>query len=159
MGIVAAIGGGAFLLRDFLPSNAGNLAVGDCFDLPAAETETVEDVQHHPCTEAHGGEVVFVGDFDPAPSAFPNDTEMFTFFSERCIAAFFSYTGLTEATSQNLDMSAFTPTQQGWVEGDRTVICYAVNLDRSTVDHLGQEGALAARTTPGSRRRTACRAG
>ena len=131
VGIIGAIAGGAFLLRDFLPSNAGNLAVGDCFDVPAAETETVEDVQHHPCTETHGGEVVFVGDFEPAPSAFPSDDEIFGFFSARCIAAFFEYTGLTAATSEHLDMSAFTPTQQGWTEGDRTVICYAINVDGS----------------------------
>jgi putative regulator of septum formation len=131
VGIVGAIAGGAFLLRDFLPSNAGNLAVGDCFDLPATETETVEDVQHHPCTEAHGGEVVFVGDFDPAPSAFPSDAEMFVFFSSKCITAFFEYTGLTDATSQHLDMSAFTPTQEGWGTGDRTVICYATSIDQS----------------------------
>ena len=131
VGIVGAIAGGAFLLRDFLPSNAGNLAVGDCFDLPASETETVEDVQHHPCTESHGGEVVFVGDFEPAPSAFPSDDEIFAFFSTKCVAAFFEYTGLTMTTSGHLDMSAFTPTEEGWGDGDRTVICYATSIDES----------------------------
>jgi hypothetical protein len=131
VGIIAAIAGGAYLLRDFLPSNAGNLAVGDCFDLPAAEAETVEDVQHHPCTETHGGEVVFVGNFEPAQDTYPTDGEMFSFVTDRCIAAFFDYTGLTDATSQHLDMSAFTPTVDGWGDGERKVICYAVNVDGS----------------------------
>ena len=45
-----AIGG--FVLRDRLSSNAGDLAVGDCFDEPTASAETIEDVQHQPCTEA-----------------------------------------------------------------------------------------------------------
>ena len=133
VGIIAAIAGGAFLLRDFLPSNAANLAVGDCFDLPSTETETVEDVQHHPCTETHGGEVVFVGDFEPAPDSYPTDDEMFTFISGRCITAFFDYTGLTDATAQHLDMSAFTPTVEGWDDGERKVICYAVTVDGSTM--------------------------
>ena len=131
VGIIGAIAVGAFLLRPFLSSNAGNLAVGDCFDLPATQTETVEEVQHHPCTETHGGEVVFVGEFEPAPSAFPTDDEMFVFFSSKCIEAFYAYTGLTEATAQHLDMSAFTPTAEGWGTGDRTVICYATNIDLS----------------------------
>ena len=133
VGIIAAIAGGAFLLRDFLPSNAANLAVGDCFDLPATESETVEDVQHHPCTETHGGEVVFVGNYAPEQDAYPTDDQMFAFVTDRCIAAFFDYTGLTDATAEHLDMSAFTPTVEGWDDGERKVICYAISVDGSTM--------------------------
>ena len=59
--VVAVVG---VVFRDRITGNAGSLQVGDCFDLPAdavaATDATVGDVQHHPCTEAHGGEVFAV---------------------------------------------------------------------------------------------------
>jgi hypothetical protein len=54
--IIAVIAGGAYILRDRLTANAGDLKVGDCFDDPTGEQ--VKDVQHHPCTESHTAEVV-----------------------------------------------------------------------------------------------------
>ena len=58
--IIAIIIVGGFVLRDRLSSSAGDLKVGDCFDEPATGGE-ISDVQHHPCTEAHTAEVVFIG--------------------------------------------------------------------------------------------------
>jgi hypothetical protein len=60
--ILTAIAGfalGGYLLRDFISGNVGDLKVGDCFDPPAlaAKDAVVKDVQHHPCSERHGGEV------------------------------------------------------------------------------------------------------
>lgn len=131
VGIIGAIGGAAFLGRDFLSGNAGNLAVGDCFDPPAGEVQEVEDVQHHPCDQAHGGEVIFVGNYEPDSSTYPTDDQFLDFVSDRCIAAFNDYTGLNYDTATDLDFSAFTPTSEGWGDGDRKVICYAVKVDES----------------------------
>jgi hypothetical protein len=129
LGIIGLIAGGAFVLRPFLSGNAGNLAVGDCFDPPAGSGETVEDVQHHPCTDAHGGEVIFVGDYEPSSGTYPSDDEFVTFVSDRCVTAFNAYTGLSYETATDLDFHVFTPTAEGWGDGDRTMICYAVRLD------------------------------
>ena len=131
VGIIAAIVVAFVLLRPFFSGNAGDLSVGDCFDLPATVTETIEDVQHHPCTDSHDAEVIFVGDFAPATSTYPSDDEFKTFFQASCSPAFDSYTGLVFATDATYDMSAFTPTTDGWTGGDHKVICYAVHIDAS----------------------------
>lgn len=126
--IIAAIAIGAFVLRDRLSSNAGDLAVGDCFDEPAGATE-VEDVQHHPCTEPHTSEVVFVGDI--AADAYPSETEVADFVRDQCVPAFNSYTGLDFETDTTLDMGYFFPLEEGWRTGDHEVICYVIRLDKA----------------------------
>jgi hypothetical protein len=55
--IVAVIAVVGVVFRDRFGSNAGELVVGDCFDLPGAAGLTVSNVQHHPCNEAHTAEV------------------------------------------------------------------------------------------------------
>ena len=61
----------AFVFRDRLSGNAGDLAVGDCFDAPTLDGQTVSDVQHHPCTEPHTGEVFAVVTNPAADAAYP----------------------------------------------------------------------------------------
>ena len=41
---------------------AGDLKVGDCFDIPNGTT--VRTVQSRPCAESHHAEVIFVGEYD-----------------------------------------------------------------------------------------------
>ena len=129
VGIIGAIVLGAFLLRPFIMGDASSLAVGDCFDPPTTVSETVEDVQHHPCTDPHGAEVVYVGKYEGGTSTYPTDDEFFAHISTVCPPAFNTYTGLDFETAQDLDMSAFTPTSEGWGKGDRKIICYAVRVD------------------------------
>jgi Septum formation len=130
IGIVAAIVIGGFVLRDRLSSNAGELKVGDCFDDPGSVAE-VSDVQHHPCSEAHTGEVIFVGDMTGDNSSYPSDDTILTFVSASCLPAFTSYTGKAY-DGQVLDVGYLHPTKDGWGGGDRGVICYAYNIDGST---------------------------
>lgn len=130
LGIIAVIVIGFVVLRPFLTGSAGSLSVGDCFDEPTSTTGTVEDVQHHPCTDSHTAEVVFVGNFAPATDAYPADADFRTFFEGSCGPAFDSYTGLAFVTDTTYDMSAFTPTAEGWTKGDRKVTCYAVRIDK-----------------------------
>lgn len=126
--IIVIVAGLAFVFRDRLSGNAGDLAVGDCFDAPTLEGQTVSDVQHHPCTEAHTGEV-FAVLTNPAGSgaAYPDQTARIAFAGDQCAAPFLTYVGIAMDSSA-LDIRYFGPTSDGWGKGDRTFTCY-VNTD------------------------------
>jgi len=112
--------------------NANDLAVGECFDPPANIEGTVTDVVKHPCTEAHGAEVVFVGDFSPATDTYPATFQ--DFYANVCAPAFNTYTGLDFDTDTTYNMAAFKPTSESWGTGDRRVICYALRIDEATMN-------------------------
>ncbi len=130
VGIIAAIAIGAFALRPFISGNAGDLAVGDCFDPPAGATGEVQDVQHHPCTEAHGGEVIFVGKLPDGPTM-PDALGRQQWVQDNCVPAYRTYTGTDVLTSTDWQIAWFRPTDDGWTKGDRTITCYAVRLDET----------------------------
>ena len=123
---------GGYLFRDFLSSSAQDLRVGDCFDIPAAATTAayVEDVQHHPCTEPHDGEVVFLGRMSGADDAYPADDAFVAFADTHCVPAYRSYTGRDYEEDVTYDMPYLIPTSEGWAKGDRDVACYVVRADR-----------------------------
>jgi hypothetical protein len=129
LGIIAVIIIIGVVVQTYISKNAGDLRVGDCFDVPTKAGETVDDVKPSPCTDPHGAEVVFVGNYTPDTKLYPSDGEFTTFFQSACTTAFNTYTGIDFATDTTYDMSAFTPTADGWSSGDRKVICYAVRLD------------------------------
>ncbi|HEY8135130.1 MAG TPA: septum formation family protein [Candidatus Limnocylindrales bacterium] len=127
--IVGAIGGGFWLFRDRLSSNASELVVGDCFDKPA-ETETITDVQHQPCTSPHDREVITVlthpaGPDDPYPVVSGFDD----YIQENCVPAFETYTGRDADTESELNLGYFQPTLSGWGEGDRGLSCFISRRD------------------------------
>ena len=128
IGLIAAIIIIGLVVQTYVSKSAGDLKVGDCFDPPAGEG-TVDDVKPSPCTDPHGAEVVFAGNYTPDTTLYPSDTEFGTFFEATCTSAFNTYSGLDFITDPTYDMSAFTPTREGWDDGDRKVICYAVRLD------------------------------
>jgi hypothetical protein len=129
--LFAIVGIGLFLFRDRLSGGASDLAVGDCFDDPGVTTE-VRDVQHHPCTEPHTSEVLYVGDM-PASDAYPSDAQFRASVQAACVPAFKTYTGLDFATDPTFDLGYFIPTTDGWESGDRELICYAIRLDGAPV--------------------------
>jgi hypothetical protein len=125
--VVAVVG---VVFRDRITGNAGSLQVGDCFDLPAATATdaTVGDVQHHPCTEAHGGEVYAVLTYPSAATDTYPPTDAFVAFGDpHCASSFQAYTGVTLDASTTLNAGYFFPIDTGWASGDRTVICYLVD--------------------------------
>ena len=133
VGIVAVVLIGGFIFRDFLTGNAGDLQVGQCFDLPTSSSETIDDVQHHPCDQTHGGEVFFVGTSTAAKDAsYPADDvlafEVFGF----CDASFTAYSGKDSDTDLEWTYGYFVPTSDGWADGDRGIICYAAKVDGTT---------------------------
>lgn len=112
--------------------SANDLVVGDCFDPPADTEGTVTDVAKRPCTEAHGAEVVFVGDFSPATDTYPASFQ--AFYASACAPAFTTYTGLDFSSDTTYDMAAFKPTPDSWGTGDRKVICYALRIDEAKMN-------------------------
>jgi hypothetical protein len=132
LAIVALVAGGAFVFRDRLSGHAGDLQVGDCFDVPSSAVQEVGDVQHHPCNEAHTGEVVYVGDY-PDATAYPSDDQWRAHVTTHCVPAFNTYTGLDFANDVVFDMGFFTPTAEGWGDGDREVTCYAARIDGASL--------------------------
>ena len=130
--IVAVIVIGGLLFRDRLSGGANDLKVGDCFDEPAAG-KTVKDVQHHPCTESHTGEVVFVGNVPGQDASYPGESAFDAYAVQNCKPAFLAYTGVDIATQQALDMGYFFPIQEGWSRGDHILTCYIVRTDGNAV--------------------------
>jgi Septum formation len=130
--VIAVILGGIWLFRDYISGSAQNLAVGDCFDVP--NTETVDDVSHHPCTDAHTGEVFYVADH-AATGAFPGMTALRAFTDEHCPPAFDTYTGLDYygESAQDFDYAAFFPLEEGWEDGDHEITCFIVRVDQGTM--------------------------
>jgi Septum formation len=126
--IIAAIAGGAFIFRDRIAGDAGDLKVGDCFDDPVGVVE-VSEIQHHPCNEPHTGEVVFVGTMEGTNEEYPSDDVLRDYVGANCIPAFNAYTGLSYETAQDLDVGTYSQTEEGWRAGDRGIICYIVRVD------------------------------
>ncbi len=130
--IVAAIAGGAFIFRDRLSSSAGDLALGDCFQVPVENVE-IEDVQHSPCNEAHTGEVIYVGNVPGTDDAYPSDQQFDDAVGVQCLPAFNAYTGRDYNSDTELDIGYFYPTGEGWADGDHEIVCYAVQIDDSSM--------------------------
>ena len=129
LGILALILAGGWLFRDRLSSNAGDLAVGDCFDVPASKTN-VKDVQHHPCAESHTGEVFAIVTHPAAKGTPPLAHDaLFSYLGSTCGPLFINYVGPVAAGAGLLDAGAFYPPDAGWNDGDRTITCYVYRVD------------------------------
>ena len=126
--IVGVIAGGALIFRDRLSGNAGELKVGDCFDDPAG-VAVVDDVQHHPCNEAHTAEVVYLGKMSGTDDAYPSDPVVEAWVTAYCVPAWTGYTGKNVETDPILTLGWYQPSDEGWTKGDREVICYAGRID------------------------------
>ena len=129
IGVFALVG---FVFRDFLSGNVGDLKIGDCFDAPSLTTKDaiVKDVQHHPCSDLHGGEVFFIGDIAGAASnAYPADEAFTSFVRDQCLPAYRGYTGREFDTDETYDFQWLTPTAAGWAKGDRAINCFVLRVD------------------------------
>ena len=110
IGIIAAIAVGGLIIRAYVSGNAADLNVGDCFDLPPVAADTVYDVQHHPCDQEHGGEVIYVGKYPGTRTdPYPSDNEVFAYLSEKCVPAYEKFTGVALASQSVYDVAWFQP--------------------------------------------------
>ncbi len=131
IGIVAVFLVGGFVLRDRLGGSPAELKVGDCFDVPTKAGETVDDVQHHPCTETHTAEVILLTKHPAAKGAKePTGAELTSYLVDTCGAALGRYVG---GDTDKFDLGAFYPTEEDWKNGDRGVTCYMTMLDESAM--------------------------
>jgi hypothetical protein len=131
--IIAVIAVVGVVFRDRFGSNASELVVGDCFDLPGAAGLTVKNVQHHPCTEAHTAEVFAVFNHPAGKDdAFPGTTTLRSYATDGCAAPFATYVG-TSMDDTTLAVGYFRPTEDGWKDGDRAFTCYLSKDDSSTM--------------------------
>jgi Septum formation len=131
--VVVIVGGVAvaFLFRDRLSGSASELRVGDCFQVPAGDT--VDDVQHSPCTEAHDGEVLVVADY-PGGDSYPTSDDFDSWVQTECVDhAFADYVGASFDSRQDIDLGYLYPQSDGWASGDRQMICYLTPASGGTV--------------------------
>jgi hypothetical protein len=97
----------------------------------------VTDVQHHPCTEAHSGEVFAVVTNPAAGGApYPDRTTRLSFAGDQCAAPFLAYVG-KPMDSSALEVAFFGPTPDGWTKGDRTFTCYVETNPPATTSVKG----------------------
>ena len=130
LGFVLVVAGGAFMFRDRITGGAGELQVGDCFDVPTVAGETVEDVQHHPCTESHTAEVFLLVKHPAAKGApVPTDADLRDYLATTCGNALEAY--VDPAKIDLYDLGAFYPTDKDWAKDERGVTCYLTMLDES----------------------------
>ncbi|MFV1989561.1 MAG: septum formation family protein [Acidimicrobiales bacterium] len=104
--------------------DAFSIEEGDCLQNPATESE-VASVSAVPCDEPHDMEAFYLfdlpdGDF-PAREVIDQQTE------EKCIEAFEPYVGIDFASSR-LDARSFEPTALSWDQGDREIVCLALDV-------------------------------
>ena len=132
VGVVGAIIVGGLLLRPFFSGNAGDLKVGECFDVPI-ENENIDDVQHHPCTDEHSGEVFYVGESAAADGAvYPSINALAAEVYSYCDSAFVTYTGKDPYNDPEWTYGFFYPNEEQWGDDSRLVICYASRVDGAT---------------------------
>ncbi len=131
--IVAVLGVILFAVRNNVDAN--DLKVGDCFTIP--DGTTVQTVEKHPCTETHNAEVVFVGEY--SGDTFPISLSLESYVRDNCVPASESYVGRSIDDDPALSIGYFSPSQDSWNSGDRTVSCYVAQPDeRDMTESLKQ---------------------
>jgi Septum formation len=126
-----ACGSTGFLGEEPTGSSVFDLKVGDCFNDDPAGGTVVNTVATVDCGDPHDNEVYFV--FDMTDAAFPGSDASIDAGSERCIAEFEGFVGISYIES-DLDVFPITPTAESWDQGDREVLCalYALDLSKLT---------------------------
>jgi hypothetical protein len=97
-----------------------DMSVGDCFDLPDPESDSISDVTQRECTEPHQYEMYFVGDLPDGQ--YPSDSDVDLWLEANCLPAFTDYVGI-DYQSSVLVALPITPTEDGWNDGDHSVQC------------------------------------
>ena len=104
------------------------LSVGQCFD-PGTATEVL-NVPVVDCNELHEAELFGKVEIDAFGSEFPGHEAVYEWANAECEAQFFAYVGEPYAESRYW-IEVFTPTADGWDDGDRTGLCTVVLVDEN----------------------------
>ena len=100
------------------------LAAGDCIIEP--EGLLVEEVDRVDCAEPHNYEVFAI--YRESGGPYPGDEGLFTLAEVECGTYFESYVGVPFSES-DVWYTYFTPTEEGWEQGNRDVTCMLYTLD------------------------------
>ena len=131
--IIAVIVIGGLIFRDRLSGSAGDLQVGDCFDLPKA-TQNIKDVQHHPCTESHQAEVFALLKHPAAKGTAPlADAALASYLEQECGPRWVGYVGAEAASAGVLTYNGFFPVDSAWTDGERSVTCITYRDDEASM--------------------------
>lgn len=123
------------LPRDDGPRQAGtetalyDLEVGDCFDEPGGATadELIGFVRVLPCDQGHELELISVVVVAAPDPAYPGDTAIEE-RAEECLSRFATYLDIPYDDSR-YDSSYYSPTEESWSQGDRTIFCMVADPD------------------------------
>jgi hypothetical protein len=128
VGVVAVVGAVTAATRDDSGAITGagslhivDVRVGDCFDLnDGLDVEEVGEIRAIPCDEPHTFEAYFTTDLPEGD--YPSRSALDAQSEAACLPSFEPYVGRAYETSE-LYVTTFEPTQQGWREGDRGLLC------------------------------------
>ena len=125
-------------------------------------SETVEDVPHHPCTDAHTAEVFFVGGLPRLRRPTPSDDGVRCLHRRRTARRPSTPTPASTSTAgrgrTEYDIGLFYPLEEGWDGGDHEDHLLRRPRRRGADDRVDQE-VLGEALSRASRPRTACRGG
>lgn len=116
-------------------TDAFSIRLGDCFDEPSADE--VYNLTAIPCAQPHDNEVYHL--FDLEGGAFPGDAAIDESGTAGCLEAFEEFIGVAYDDSE-IYFSYFVPTEDSWRDGDREVICYALQDGQTTTGTLKAAG-------------------
>ncbi len=141
-GLAVVIGIAVFIAIAVFDSSKSveRLAPGDCFDEPSALV--FNEVEPVSCDEAHDYEVFAIIEITPSSTGiasalgldvYPGDQAIYEGGAFGCLEHFEDYVGAAWEDSQ-VWLNVFTPTQEGWENGDRTGICVLYQGSEQSVD-------------------------
>jgi hypothetical protein len=113
------------------------LDVGTCFTVGDLGREGTGDVETASCDEAHDEEAYLVSELDDG--AFPGGYEVLDEAAALCDAAFDDYVGASYDESL-ADYGVLAPTEKGWDDGERSVVCYVYTYGTTRVGSLADSG-------------------
>jgi hypothetical protein len=111
--------------------SAGDLAVGQCFDRPAA-SDSVTTVEKHECTEPHDAEVFLVAEY-PGGDSSTTSAQINAYIDTACEEPFRIYVGVSINDTEDFNYGWFYPGDDGWNSGDRTFTCYVDRVDGAKI--------------------------
>jgi hypothetical protein len=110
-------------------TSVGEMKAGDCFNDP--DEETVTNLVLIDCAQPHDNEVYAEVQMDE--TTYPGSAAIQDFAVDACLGAFEPYVGQSPEESQ-LDYFFMNPSEEGWGEGDHSVLCvlYSPDLEQLT---------------------------
>lgn len=105
-------------------TSVGEVKAGDCFNDP--DDEIVTNLVLVGCVQPHDNEVYARVQMDD--TTYPGSTVIEDFAVDACLSAFEPYVGKSYEESP-LDYFYLSPTEEGWGDGDRLVLCVLYSAD------------------------------